>query len=222
MKAKLINKIKIMDDIWSFEFTTENKMDYIAGQFIELTIEKSDSPNQKTFKRWFTLSSSPAENKLAITTRISPENQSDFKRELSNLHNNQNFDISQAMGDFVLTRDLSAKLTFIAFGIGVTPFRSIINQLSETNTIREINLIYISKSNGILPFEELFKNYLKNNIYTYSSIKKLENSTLFNDVLESKYIYIAGAEEKVMNFRNKLVLSKVEEDSIICDYFPGY
>ena len=67
MKAKLLNKIKLSDRLWTFEFITKVKLDYIAGQFVELKIDNS---KKVPLRRWFTLSSSPTENNLAITTII--------------------------------------------------------------------------------------------------------------------------------------------------------
>ena len=114
------------------------------------------------------------------------------------------------MGDFVLTRDSTEKLTFIAFGIGVTPFRSIIKQLSDTKSKRDISLIYISKSENKLPFEDMFTNYLIDRVFKYSNLEELVKSPFFNKISNSDHIYISGAEEKVMNLRDKLIASEAK------------
>ena len=67
---------------------------YTAGRFIELTLEGHG-------KHWFTLSSSPLEHDLCITTSA---NGSAFKKALFGLQTGAAVEISQPMGDFVLPK----------------------------------------------------------------------------------------------------------------------
>ena len=52
----------------------------------------------------------------------------------------------QIAGDFTLPRDPRQKLVFIAGGIGITPFRSMLKYLLDVQQRRDIALFYINKA----------------------------------------------------------------------------
>ncbi len=45
-------------------------------------------------------------------------------------------------GDFTLPKNKKKKFMFIAGGIGITPFRSMVKYLKDTNDTRDIALLY--------------------------------------------------------------------------------
>jgi ferredoxin-NADP reductase len=51
----------------TFYFASQKPFHYLAGQFTEISLPHAHPDNRGT-KRWFTLSSSPTEELLAITT----------------------------------------------------------------------------------------------------------------------------------------------------------
>ena len=53
---------------------------------------------------------------------------------------------SQLAGDFILPEDKNKKLVFIAGGIGVTPFRSMIKYLIDKNEKRDIIIFYSNRT----------------------------------------------------------------------------
>ena len=50
------------------------------------------------------------------------------------------------MGDFVLPKDTTLPLVFVAGGIGVTPIRSMVKWLTDTDQKRTIHVIYAARS----------------------------------------------------------------------------
>lgn len=159
MNAKLIRKKHESSNIWTYFFEKNTTLDYQAGQFIELSINLSKS-SQDLGKRWFTLSSSPSEDYLSITTRITDENLSDYKKALSDYKIGSAVNISQAMGDFVLPKSKVIPLVFVAAGIGITPFRSMVKYLVDEKQLRSITLIHIVKNRSDLVFDDIFTNYV--------------------------------------------------------------
>src|SRR5690606_27786597 len=123
-------------------FEPEIPIRYIAGQYIELFIPHSN-PDKRKERRWFTLSSSPTEDLLAITTRLITPKKSSFKNALNNLRIGDEIKMLPPMGDFVLPKDESLPLIFVAKGIGVTPFRSMLKYLNDSHKKRSIKLIYV-------------------------------------------------------------------------------
>src|SRR5690348_4130470 len=52
----------------------------------------------------------------------------------------------QVAGDFTLPKDPDQKLVFIAGGIGITPFRSMLKYLTDMKEPRDIVLFYANKT----------------------------------------------------------------------------
>jgi ferredoxin-NADP reductase len=76
---------------------------------------------------------------------------SSFKQELAN-HAARRLPMVAALvaGDFTLPRDPDQKLAFIAGGIGITPFRSMVKYLTDTGEERDVVLLYANRH-----FEEI-------------------------------------------------------------------
>jgi ferredoxin-NADP reductase len=70
------------------------------------------------------------------------ENGSAFKRGLAQLQPGDTVVASQLAGSFTLPRNKQRKLAFIAGGIGITPFRSMLDELLERGEARDITVLY--------------------------------------------------------------------------------
>src|SRR5579864_7110707 len=141
MKATLVRTHKEAANISTYWWRTEKAVDYIAGQYIEMTLPHSQ-PDERGTKHWFTLSSSPTDAPLVSNTTKFAEKSSTFKLALRRLKPGDSVTISEPMGDFVLPKDASIPLVFVAGGIGITPFHSIIKWLHDTKQSRNLTFIY--------------------------------------------------------------------------------
>src|SRR4051812_34213512 len=116
-------------NITTFFFRPEKPVQYTAGQFTELYLPHNN-PDKRGIKRWFTISSSPSEELLSITTKFTPEKGSSFKETLRKLVPGTEVHLEEPMGDFVLPKLIQTPLIFVAGGIGITPFHSILEWLA--------------------------------------------------------------------------------------------
>lgn len=219
MKAHFIEKIKLSPDITSFYFLPETKLNYIAGQFIELTLP-FESDELRGNKRWFSLSSSPDEKYLAITTRLFPK-KSFFKENLVKLKTGEEVDISLPMGDFVLPKDTRQELIFIAVGIGITPLRSIINYLPNEKKLRDIKLIFASKNSADFIFDDILSKAKIGYIKHLGKLKLADLKSYLPD-LKSKTIYLSGPEKTVEKLYKDILEGGVRPERISVDYFHNY
>ena len=64
--------------------------------------------------------------------------------------------LSVKAGNFTLPKDKAEKLVFIAGGIGITPYRSMIKFLIDTNSHRDIVLFYAVSTPSDFVYKELF------------------------------------------------------------------
>lgn len=116
MKAIIKNTIEETPVVRSFQFETEEKINYLPGQYITMTVND--------LKHDFTLSSNPMEPFLQITTKFRPE--SEYKQALWKLGVGDEIEIAGPSGKFVFDpNDLTPRL-FLAGGMGITPFRSML------------------------------------------------------------------------------------------------
>lgn len=220
MKATLERVEKTAKNTYTFWFSTPKKFSYIAGQFIELTLphDKSDDRGER---RWFTLSSSPTEPFISISTRFSQQSSS-FKRTLKSLRSGDKVSISQPMGDFVLPKDRSIPIIFITAGIGATPVRSIIKYLADTKEVRDITLICSARSPDLIVFRDLFASYQHKHFEL--SGERLSASKILDIIDKSKpnYYYLSGPEPTVERLQKELINTGVNRNCIFTDFFHNY
>lgn len=214
----------IAENIRMFWFKPEHKLDYTAGQYIEMTLPH-DSPDDRGLKRWFTLSSSPTEDMLAITTKFAGDTASTFKRKLFSLEPGTEIQISEPMGDFVLPKDTTLPLVFVAGGIGVTPMRSMVKWLTDKSEKRKIHIIYSVTSESQLVFRDLLESYADTfEVFVSTSEKHLHGTTILEmaDNNPDQLIFVSGPEPMTEALEAELKDLGVDPSHLVLDFFPGY
>ena len=222
MTLRFVRRIKDADNIYTYYFVPERTLRYIAGQFLEFHIPH-DNPDDRGEKRWFTLSSSPSESHLAITTKIDPVKPSSFKRALHSLKQGDTIEGSEAMGDFVLPKDESTKLIFIAGGIGVTPFRSMITWLAQTQGSRDITALYLTQNEAQVAFKkDLDQDFVDLHILSDGKRRTAQQLTNIIGSIDNAHIYISGPEPMAKALASDFKGMGKHAYQVITDYFPGY
>ncbi len=216
MKTVFVRSEVVARDTVAFSFKKPNSYQYIPGQFIELYLPHKNYDDRGE-KRWFTLSSSPNEKYLTITTKNSNK-PSSFKKLLFNLKIDDTIHISEPMGDFVLPRNSDKPLLFVAGGIGVTPFRSMCTSLNTTSS-RKINMIYAAESNEYFAYT----NQLNQKTSLKKIVGKLTSDVIMETAksLDNPIIYLSGPEEMVQDLYDQLKTA-FSQSQLLCDYFPNY
>lgn len=220
MYARLEFVEDVASNIKTLWFRPEQPVRYVAGQFTELYLPHD--ADDRGIRRWFTLSSSPTEELLAITTRLHPIEKSSFKQQLTELRPGARLHLADPMGDFVLPKDPNIPIVFIAAGLGITPVRSMLKWLHDTGEQRDITLWFATKPEE-LAFQELFQGAGLN----FTSITANPRNLLTADAIkreapENSYIYISGPEELVETLYNDAKRLGIDPSRLIADYFPGY
>ena len=216
-----VRKEHLTSNLWTFWFDNTSNIEYQAGQFIGLTLHH-DSPDSRGEHRWFTLSSSPSESLLGITTRIVTDKPSTFKQTLANLQPGDSALFSKAMGDFVLPMNQKIPLIFVVGGIGITPVRSMLQWLADAKQARHIELLYAVSSRDDVVFEPLLASQATIKFFTG------KNKLTTTDVVAAAQsqprclVYLSGPEELIEVLVAELRSSPVAASQLVTDYFPGY
>ncbi len=189
IELALLEKIKIEGtDVISFRFSKKQDeqkkggkgeevqdidkalLDYKAGQFAFFDIGGVYNDSKGPI-RHFTISSSPTEDFIMLTTRI---RDSPYKQRLATLEEGTKVKVRGPQGEFVLHEDdYSKPAIFLSGGIGVTPFRSMIKYATDMQLPLKIILFDSNRNKENILFKKEFDewSYINNNlkiIYTIS------------------------------------------------------
>ncbi|HEX9012980.1 MAG TPA: FAD-dependent oxidoreductase, partial [Anaerolineaceae bacterium] len=130
------------------------KLAFAPGQYMEWTMGLQ-GPDSRGNRRYFTLASAPTEHDLRLGVKFY-KHSSTFKKAMLSMGSNDPIIAAQLAGDFVLPEDARQKCVFIAGGIGVTPFRSMIQYLLDTHQPRPITLFYSNLNAGEIVYQGVF------------------------------------------------------------------
>lgn len=153
MLLQVKKKSKLSPDTLAFVFKPSHKPAFTPGQYVELTIDhpRADSRGNR---RYFTLASSPTEELVQLGVRFNKPGSS-FKRALRAMSTGARITASHIAGDFTLPPDPRQKLVFIAGGIGITPFRSMLKYLLDTQQRRDIVLLYTNRTPADIVYRDV-------------------------------------------------------------------
>lgn len=217
MILRIKNKKVENKNSFSLVFEKPEGFNFYPGQYLDIKLPIFD-PNGDT--RAFTISSSPTEDFLMITPKkgISP-----FKKFIEHLKSGDTIESSHPAGTFTL--DESSPAVFIAGGIGITPFRSIIKYCLDQQISTPMTLIYSNSDTNFLFKKELeiWKQKLSNLtiIYYNSTLSgRLNHQSLI--INHESIYYLAGSHSFVNNMAEILIKDGVDETNLRYDRFDGY
>lgn len=213
-------------------FRPTRPFDFIPGQFLEYTLPHP-KPDSRGVRRWFTIASAPTEPEILIVTRWAEAGGSSFKRALRAMTEGNEIIASKVAGDFTLPAlslsngptDPKIKLVFLAGGIGITPFRSMVKYLLDTNQSRNIVLLYSARSEQDFVFKDIFDQANKKfGLRAMYVTTPLDEQLVKREVPDwsERTFYISGPEPMVEGLEKKLLALGLPDARLKRDYFPGY
>jgi len=163
---------------------------------------------------------------------------SSFKNHLREMARGDTIVASQVAGDFIMPKDPSIPLVFIAGGIGVTPFRSMIKYLLDTGEKRDICLFYSCLDPKELAYIDIFESASAIGVKFLPMItdpKKVPadwygvTGFLNKEILEKnvpawqyRTYYLSGPNIMVESYKKMLTEQGIPSEHIKTDYFPGF
>ena len=189
-------------------------MSYRPGQYMEWTLGHS-YPDNRGVRRYFTLASSPTKENYDWVLNFIPAPAVSRNNSLE-MKDGDTIVASQLAGDFVLPKDKKKKLVFIAGGIGVTPFRSMIKYLVDIKEKRDIVLFYSNKTATDIVYEEVLSEASEEldikTLYAITNPKSsgysghVNSQMIISEVPDYKerYFYISGPHAMIVGFQETL------------------
>ena len=119
------------------------EVDFAPGQYFWVTLVDPPYDDEKGPRRHITVVTSPNDRGvLGLATRI---RDSAFKRSLAELPVGAEVDVEQPKGDYLLPDDPEQDYVFIAGGIGITVFRSMLRYIAEEGLRHRVTLVYSNR-----------------------------------------------------------------------------
>ncbi len=227
----LVSKKKEAEGIITFKFRPKKagKISFIPGQFVIVHLENELDLKGKPY----TISSTPDDKFLSITVKKIGK----FSTALHNLMIGASVTIEGPMGRF-FPEEKNSELVFLAAGIGIAPFFSIIRSYAKREFLKnkKIHLFYSNKTKkDIAFFDELNRVSDKNKnprTFYYLTRQKIKDSRIkdFQRIdaksiksklghLENKDYFICGPVDFVSNIRRIILGEGIDGHNIHTESF---
>jgi len=237
-QSTLLGRTEVAKGTMAFQFEKPNNFVFKAGQYIALTLSGSQPqlgpPDGMTHT--FSIASSPCDEELVVTTRM---RNTAFKQAISSLQIGSPARIEGPMGSFSLHKNTARPAVFLAGGIGIAPFLSMLSHATKEKLRHPIVLFYANRHLEDAAFiDTLWKLERANPRFRF--VPTLTRTTNNNGwkgktghissemlvthvgVLRGPIYYIAGPPTMVAASRRTLSEVGVDEDDVRTEEFAGY
>lgn len=220
---------------YDYVFRSNRPVVFEPGQYLDWTL-RLRNPDNRGNRRSFTIASAPSESEIRLGVKFY-SNPSSFKQGLLHMKPGQSIFAGQLAGEFTLPKDPGQKLAFIAGGIGVTPFRSMVKDLMDRGEPRDIVMFYGNNKADEIAYREIFDAAERaiglRNVYAVAEagaaaqgfhqgfIDKALIARTVPDFRERMF-FLSGPRSMVVRFENVLGELGVPWTHIKTDFFPGF
>ena len=220
-------------DTYDFVFSTPHRVAFQAGQYLEWTLGLDHSDNRGN-RRYFTVASAPTEDEVRLGVKFYGK-PSAFKRALGDMAPGDTIHAAQIAGNFTLPSDPDKKLAFLAGGIGITPFRSMLQYLIDEGEARPIVVLYGCESQEDIAYGDVLDAAeRKLGIRTVYAVARGTRRGQYPGYIDARLVraaipdyrertfYISGPQAMVKTLRHTLTGMGVHRSRIKVDFFPGF
>ena len=236
-QSKLKSREQVAEGTMSFHFEKPAGFDFQGGQSVDMTMLNPPETDEEGNIRTFSIVSAPHEKELMFATRM---RDTAFKRSLKSVPLDTELTIDGPMGSFTLHKNSKKPAAFLAGGIGITPFMSIVAQAAHDHLPHLLYLFHSNHRPEDAPFlDSLCRLEQANpNYHFIPTMTEMEKSKrpwpgergYFDRAMLVKYLnnlngpiyYLAGPPAMVAAMRKMLIDTKVDEDDIRSEEFAGY
>ena len=236
MRIRLMERRTEATEVISFVFDLGGQLfEYQPGQYIFYELDALDFPDERGNRRHFTISSSPTEKGiLMFTTRMRA---SGFKETLRHAPLGYEINIGTPFGHFVMPEEETRHHVFIAGGIGITPYRSILRCAVDTKKPIDAVMLYFSHSAADIVFGRELEDIARQ-MTTFSLVHVLSDPEpgwkgekgRLNEAflrkwvpdLDQRLFWISGPPPMVTAYKELVKQTGVGDEAIRTDSFAGY
>ncbi|MGB7622379.1 MAG: FAD-dependent oxidoreductase [Terriglobia bacterium] len=235
--SKLLSRHEVAERTMAFRFEKPSKWTFKAGQFLDMTLIDPSETDAEGNTRTFSIASGPHEETLMVATRM---RDTAFKRVLNTMPLESAVKIEGPSGNLTLHSNVKRTAVFLAGGIGITPFRSMVFRAAKEKLPHRILLFYSNNRPEDAPFLDELQALEKENpnyklIASMTEMAKSHRSWhgevgLIDKEMLSRYLkdavspiyYVAGPPGMVKGLHTMIHEAGVGDDDIRAEEFAGY
>jgi ferredoxin-NADP reductase len=234
MLATVAEKREVAKGTLFVLFAVEDYPDHRPGAYFWVELPNRGHEDEKGLRRHISLATSPTESGVVgLATRL---RDTAFKRTLAELEVGDEVQVEGPKGSFLLPEDTSKEYVFVAGGIGITVFRSMLRFIADKDLPYRVTLVYSNRDRESAAFlDELAEIERRVDgvrvILTMTDEPGWEGETrqLDADVLaelvdglDGKTFLVAGPPAMAESVAESLRGAGVPEDRVLVDGFTGY
>jgi ferredoxin-NADP reductase len=208
--------------------------DFRPGQYFWVELLESEYEDEKGLRRHISVVTSPTERGvLGLCTRL---RDTAFKKTLAELEVGDEVEVEPPKGDFALPEDTSRPYVFVAGGIGITVFRSMLRYIADTGAPYKVTLVYSNRDRESAAFLDELKE-LEGTLPAFRLVLTMTDDSSWDgesrridaDMLRDHlgelgdYTYlVAGPPAMVEAVAEELASAGVPENQVLPSRFSGY
>lgn len=236
-RLRLVEREEIAQQTTAFYLEKPPGLTFAPGQFVDLGLVDLPEWDEEGTTRSMTISSAPWEDRLMFAMRM---RNTPYKRRLGQLPLGSELTIDEPAGAFTLQTDAGRPVVFLAGGIGVTPFRSMIRQAVHDGRQQRVFLFYSNRRPEDAAFLEDFRALAREHewfTFVPTMTQPWQSQRAWTE--ETEYIgpkliarhtggldhavyYLAGPPAMIQSVNQALVEAGVKRSDINADPFDGY
>jgi ferredoxin-NADP reductase len=209
--------------------------DFRAGQYFWVELPDIGHQDDKGLRRHISVVTSPTERGiLGLATRL---RDSAFKQTLTELPVGAEVDVEEPKGQFALPEDSSRPYVFIAGGIGITVFRSMLRFIRDERLPYRVTLIYSNRDRESTAFLDELQE-LEGQLPDFRLVLTMTDDAgwdgesrrvdaafladYLGDSLNDVTFMVAGPSGMAEGVQGQLAEAGVAEENVITQRFSGY
>ena len=142
MRATVAESREVAKGTLLVTFAVEDYPDYRPGAYFWVELPDRGDTDEKGLRRHISLVTSPTEDVVGLATRL---RDTAFKRTLSRLEAGDAVEVEEPKGSFLLPEETDADYVFVAGGIGITVFRSMLRYIRDAGSGHRVTLVYSNR-----------------------------------------------------------------------------
>ncbi|MHB8539514.1 MAG: FAD-dependent oxidoreductase [Candidatus Acidiferrales bacterium] len=234
---RLKERKEIANGTMAFFLEKPAGFEFKPGQAMEVKLQDPPETDAEGNSRAFSIASAPHEKDVMFATRM---RDTAMKNSLKKIPLGTEIEVDGPWGDLKLHTRATRPGVFLAGGIGITPFRSIVLDAAKNKLPHKLWLFYSNHRPEDAPFLEELERAEKENpnfkmIATMTEMEKssrtwrgktgvVDKAMLSEAIgdLSAPIYYIAGPGGMLNAMRKMLLDAGVSEDDIRAEEFAGY